>query len=63
MYKINRETAGEDLMKFIFKKGLTQKKIAEGSGLTEITISRIISGKTPNSMTLFKLNQYLSNFE
>jgi len=59
MDKIKRETAGEDLLKIIYENGLTQKEVAEKSGLTEQTISKVISGQKPNSLTLHKLNNYI----
>lgn len=57
---IKRETASEDLLKFIYEKGLTQKGVAESTELSEQTISRIIGGQKPNALTLLKLNNYLA---
>ncbi len=61
MKSIKRETAGEDLLNFIDEKGLTQKSIAEKSGLTEQTISKIVYGKKPNALTLMKLNRFIAS--
>ena len=60
MKDIKRETASEDLLGVIIDRGLTQKQIAKGSGLTEQTISKIVSGKKPNILTTTKINRYLS---
>jgi len=61
MEPIKRENAGDDLLKFIHDKRITQKQIAEKCDLTEATISRIINGlHIPNRMTLLKINKYLS---
>jgi len=62
MKTIQRETASEDLLKFIHQSGLTQKEVAEKSGLTEQTISKVMAGQRPNTMTLFKLNNYLDKY-
>ncbi len=63
MKSIKRETAGEDLIKIIHDSGLTQKEVAEKTELTEATISKVINGQRPNSLTLYKINQYLSSVE
>lgn len=60
--KITRENAGSILSDFFIDKGITQKKLAEKSKITESTVSGILQGKKPDSLTVNKINRYLKTF-
>ncbi len=61
---ITIENVRKELLKFRVKHKFTQEKLAEKSGISRVTISSIESGKInkPDSMTIFKLDEFISNF-
>lgn len=61
---LTNENVGRELLRFRDKYKFTQEKLALKSGISRVTISGIESGKIkkPDSMTFFKLEEFLSNF-
>ena len=60
--EITKENAGKILSDFFIDRGITQKRLAEKSGINENTVSGIMDGKKPNSLTVNKINRYLQTF-
>ena len=61
--ELTRDSARTELLKFREKQGITQEKLSEKSGVAKGTIIAIENGrKTPQAVTIYKLNQYLANF-
>ena len=60
--EITRENANKILSDFFIDKGITQKKLAEKSNITEPTVTGILKGKKPDSLTVNKINRYLKTF-
>ena len=59
---INKENAKNNLFDLRCKYGKTQEQVADGSGVSRVTVNGIESGNTDQGTlragTLFKLNEY-----
>ena len=62
---LTKENAGAGLLQFRSDHKKTQEEISKKTGVSVQAISMIEGGKikSPQSMTIFKLNQYLSTFD
>lgn len=61
--KLTKDSASTDLIKFREQNGYTLDKIHEKTGIAKSTLIRIEAGRCkPHSLTIFKLNQFLTNF-
>lgn len=59
---IEKKTASKQLLRHRLDNDLTQAEVSQRSGVSIQTISGIESGKiTPQTMTIFKLNQYFQS--
>lgn len=59
---LTKENAANELLKFRSENKKTQEQISEKTGISVQTLSGIESGKikTPQTMTIFKLNEYFN---
>lgn len=59
---LTKENAGKTLLEYRRDYNITQGEIAKKADISLPTISGIESGKlTPQTMTIFKLNQYFES--
>ncbi len=58
---INKENAGKALLKYRSDKNITQAEIAKKAGISVQTISGIEGGNVPQSMTVYKLDEYFKS--
>ena len=58
---LNKENTGKALLKYRNEKNITQVEVAKKSGVGVQTISGIESGNTPQSMTIYKLEEYFKS--
>lgn len=62
--KTTAKTAKTDLNSFMEKHGKTLEKISEKTGVAISTLIAVRKGMvTPQSMTIYKLNNYFSLFD
>lgn len=60
---VNKDNAGRELLRHRLDKNITQVEVAEKSGVSVQTISGIEGGNVPQSMTIYKLNQYFEKIK
>ena len=61
--ELTKENASKMLLEFRLKHKITHEKLQEKTGVSRPTLTGIENGtKTVQSMTLFKLNKYISTF-
>ncbi len=59
---LTKENTGEKLLNYRLRKKITQLEVSKKADISLPTISGIESGKlTPQTMTIFKLNQYFES--
>jgi DNA-binding XRE family transcriptional regulator len=62
---VTRETVKDKILEFRAKNKMTQEKFAEKADISRLSVIKIESGKTKklNSLTLWKINNYIGSVE
>ena len=57
---MNRYAIGDNIARYLVRKGWTQRRLAEEIGITEVTLSRYMSGtRQPTVYSLLRMSRVL----
>jgi len=61
---VNKKNVSKMLLDYRLRNNITQARLAKLAGISRATLVGLEKGKTePNTMTLYKLNRVLRDFE